>query len=118
MANAHNVHGIKLHVYPVKDLDKAKAFFTKLLGAEPYADSPYYVGFKVGDSEIGLDPNAHRMGVTTPINYLDVADVETSFHALVKSGVEVHQPLKEVSPGMKIAIMKDAEGNLFGLRQG
>ncbi|AKV03349.1 hypothetical protein AKJ09_10012 [Labilithrix luteola] len=117
MANALAVQGIKLHVYPVKDLEKAKAVFTKLLGTEPYADSPYYVGFKVGDQEIGLDPNAHRNGITAPLDYFQVADVETSFHALVKAGVEVHQPLKEVSPGLKIAIMKDADGNLIGLTQ-
>lgn len=43
-------------VYPVKDIAKAKAFFHELLGVEPYADDAYYVGFKVGNQDIGLDP--------------------------------------------------------------
>ncbi|MDQ1420582.1 MAG: hypothetical protein QOJ52_2544, partial [Acidimicrobiaceae bacterium] len=49
--------GIKLIVYPVKDAAKAKTLYSTLLGVEPYADAPYYVGFRVGDQEIGLDPN-------------------------------------------------------------
>ncbi len=46
--------GIKTVIYPVKNLSRAKALFAKLLGVEPYTDAPYYVGFKVGDQEIGL----------------------------------------------------------------
>jgi len=53
---------IKLFVYPVKDLAKAKALFSQLLGVAPYMDEAYYVGFKVGDQEIGLDPNGHSRG--------------------------------------------------------
>ena len=48
--------GIKTVIYPVKDIAAAKTLFSKLLGVEPYADQPYYVGFRVGDQEIGLDP--------------------------------------------------------------
>ena len=52
--------GIGLLVYPVKDLARAKALYAALLETEPYADAPYYVGFRVGDQEIGLDPNGHK----------------------------------------------------------
>ena len=55
---------VKLIVYPVKDLARAKAQFRKLLSVEPYVDGPYYVGFRVGDQEIGLDPNGHKDGMT------------------------------------------------------
>jgi hypothetical protein len=37
------------------------------LGVAPYVDAPYYVGFKVGELEVGLDPNGHRKGQTGPI---------------------------------------------------
>ena len=56
--------GVQLIVFPVKDIARAKTLYRTLLGAEPYADAPYYVGFKVGDQEIGLDPNGHRQGLT------------------------------------------------------
>ena len=38
---------IRTVVYPVKDFAKAKVFFRELLGVEPYADEPYYVGFRL-----------------------------------------------------------------------
>jgi hypothetical protein len=54
--------GVKTVIYPVNDLARAKAFYRILLGVEPYADQPYYVGFRIGDQEIGLDPNVTRPG--------------------------------------------------------
>ncbi len=41
--------GVTLVVYPVRNLDAAKALFREVLGVDPYADSPYYVGFRVGE---------------------------------------------------------------------
>jgi catechol 2,3-dioxygenase-like lactoylglutathione lyase family enzyme len=49
--------GIKTVLYSAADINRAKALFTKLLGVEPSVDSPYYVGFKVGDQDIGITPN-------------------------------------------------------------
>ena len=47
---------------PVTDLDAAKKLYTALLGAEPFADSPYYVGYMAEGVQIGLDPNGHAHG--------------------------------------------------------
>jgi len=46
---------ITLLVYPVKDVEKAKAFYGKFLDTEPYAEGAYDVGYRVGDQEVGLD---------------------------------------------------------------
>jgi hypothetical protein len=59
--------GIKTVIYPVKDIARAKSLFSQLLGAEPYADQPYYVGFRVGDQDIGLDPHGHKAVTTATI---------------------------------------------------
>ena len=40
--------GVFTVIYPVKDLDRAKAFFGALVGAAPDYDSPSYVQFNVG----------------------------------------------------------------------
>ena len=48
---------VKLLVFPVKDIEKAKTFYGKFLGVEPYVEAPYYVGYRVGEQEVGLDPN-------------------------------------------------------------
>ncbi len=104
---------IRLIVCPVKDIEKAKTFYSKFLDAEPYVASPYYVGYKLGDQEVGLDPSS-KVG---PIAYTDVQDIKSSLQALVKVGAEVVQDVKEVRDGLLIAQVKDIDGNVVGLRQ-
>jgi hypothetical protein len=58
--------GIKTFIYPVTDLARAKALYSKLLGVEPYMDEAYYVGFSVAGQDIGLDPHGHSQGMTGP----------------------------------------------------
>jgi predicted enzyme related to lactoylglutathione lyase len=106
--------GIKTIIYPVKDIAQAKAIFTKLLGVEPYADAPYYVGFRIGDQEIGLDPNGHAEGMTA---YYTVADIKTSLQSLVDAGSTTVQDVKDVGGGKLIASAKDPNGNIIGLTQ-
>lgn len=50
--------GMTTIIYPVRDIAQAKELYSKLLGVEPYADEVYYVGFRVGGQEVGLDPMA------------------------------------------------------------
>jgi predicted enzyme related to lactoylglutathione lyase len=104
---------ITLIVYPVKDREKARAFYSRFLDAEPYVDSAWYTGFKAGNLEIGLDPNA-KMG---PIAYTDVKDIKSSLQAMIEAGAEVVQDVMEVGGGLFIAQVKDADGNVAGLRQ-
>ena len=106
--------GIRTVVYPVKDLAKSKAFFRELLGMEPYADDAYYVGFKVGDQDIGLDPNGHREGMTV---YYHVDDIKKSLKSLVEAGAKTIQEIKDIGGGGLIASVKDADGNIIGLIQ-
>ena len=104
---------VKLIVYPVKDVEKAKEFYGTFLGVEPYVDGSYYVGYRVGDMEVGLDPNT-KVG---PIAYTDVTDIKSSLQTLVEAGAEVVQDVREVGGGLLIAQVKDADGNVVGLRQ-
>ena len=104
-------------VYPVTDLAKATALFTQFLGVEPYVSGGYYVGFKVGDGEIGLDPNGHRNGATGPISYYQVDDIKISLQTLLDNGAQVQQEVTDVGYGMLIATVKDADSNVIGLRQ-
>ena len=104
--------GIKTVIYPVKDIARAKPLFRNLLGVDPYVDQPYYVGFRVGDQDIGLDPNGHKAGVTA---YYHVDDIKKSMQLLLDSGAQVLQEVKNVGGGKLIAIARDAEGNLVGL---
>ena len=104
-------------IFPVKDLARAKKLYSELLGIGPYADEPYYVGYRVGDQEIGLDPNGHNQGMTGPVAYWDVNDIEKSLQALLDVGAQVNQGVKDVGGGKLIASIKDADGNILGLMQ-
>ncbi len=87
------------------------------LGVEPYVDSAYYVGFRVGDQEIGLDPNGHNKGMTGPIGYCQVDDIQKSLQVLLDAGAQTQQEVTNVGGGLLIAWVKDADNNLIGLRQ-
>ena len=104
---------LKLLVFPAKDIEKAKAFYNKFLGGEPYIDSPYYVGYKVGEQEVGLDPNSN----VGPIVYVDVNDIKSGLDEMTKVGAEIVQDVKAVGGGLLVAQLKDADGNIVGLRQ-
>jgi predicted enzyme related to lactoylglutathione lyase len=104
---------INLIVYPTQDVEAAKAFYGRFLDTEPYADSPYYVGYRVGDQEVGLDPNS-KLG---PIAYTDSPDIKRDLQALIDAGGEVVQDVTDVAGGLLIAQVKDAAGNVVGLRQ-
>ena len=106
--------GVQVVVYPVNDVAAAKERFGALLGVEPYADTPYYVGFKVAGQDIGLDPNGHRSGA---VAYVAVADIKARFQALIDAGSEVNEEVKDVGGGRLVGSVKDPDGNLVGLLQ-
>lgn len=111
------IQGIKLFIYPVADISQAKALYGKVLGIEPYADQPYYVGFRLGDVEIGLDPNGHRKGMTGPIDYWQVDDIKETLQTFRDAGAQVQDEVSDVGGGKLIASVKDADGNITGLVQ-
>jgi predicted enzyme related to lactoylglutathione lyase len=109
--------GVKTIIYPVKDLATAKNLYRRLLGVEPYADEAYYVGFRVGDQELGLDPRGRSKGMTGPIGYWEVDDIRGSLQALLDAGAETQQEITDVGGGKLIASVRDADGNVTGLAQ-
>ncbi|MEU1460569.1 VOC family protein [Streptomyces sp. NPDC005727] len=109
--------GVQTIIYPVKDLEKAKPLFAALLGVEPYADEPYYVGFKAAGQDVGLDPNGHAKGMTGPVPYWHVTDLRERLATLVAVGAELLQDAQDVGGGRLIAFVRDADGNLVGLLQ-
>lgn len=108
---------VKLIVYPVSDLTKAKEVFGKFLGVAPYVDSPYYVGYKTGDLEIGLNPNAVKQGITAPVTYVEVDDIRERLRMMTDTGARVVQDVRDVGGGLLVASVKDADGNILGFRQ-
>ena len=107
--------GIKTVLYPVKDMTQATKMFRKFLGVDPYAEQPYYVGFKVGEQDIGLVPNNPEGSVTA---FYHVDDIKNSLQILIDGGASIIQDIKNVGGGRLIASVKDKDENIIGLVQG
>lgn len=109
--------GLRTVVYKVGDLDKAKAWYTKILGFGPYFDESFYVGFNVGGYELGLDPDIseQKPGPGGYVAYWGVKDGAAAMKMLVAAGAQEQMALKDVGEGIKVGAVRDPFGNVFGV---
>jgi predicted enzyme related to lactoylglutathione lyase len=107
--------GIKTVLHPVTDLEKAKPVYTALLGVEPMADAPYYVGYEAEGQQIGLVPGGG--GMTSPVAYWHVADIEAKLAEVTAAGAAVKESPRDVGGGRLVATFTDPDGNVLGLIQ-
>ncbi len=108
---------IKTVLHPVSDLTAAKAVYTALLGFAPQHDSTYYVGFDAERQHVGLVPGGGPQGMTTPVAYWEVPDIEAKLAELTSAGATVREPVREVGGGRRVATVADPDGNVLGLLQ-
>jgi predicted enzyme related to lactoylglutathione lyase len=109
--------GIKTVLHPVSDLVAAKAVYTALLGIEPQADAPYYVGYDVEGQHIGLVPGGSTQGMTSPVAYWQVPDIEAKLAEVTAAGATVKEAAHDVGGGRLVASFTDPDGNVLGLLQ-
>ena len=109
--------GVNIVLYPVSDLASAKALFSTLLGTDPTSDAPYYVGFEVAGQQIGLDPSGKSRGMSGAAPFWDVDDIAGAVAALTAAGATVVEEAHDVGGGLLVAMVKDVDGNMIGLRQ-
>ncbi|HEX6696881.1 MAG TPA: VOC family protein [Solirubrobacteraceae bacterium] len=114
---ASSTQGIKTVLHPVSDLAKAKAVYGALLGVEPQADAPYYVGFEAAGQHIGLVPDGGPQGMTSPVAYWHVEDIEAKLAEVTAAGATVNEPAHDVGGGRLVATVTDPDGNVLGLLQ-
>jgi predicted enzyme related to lactoylglutathione lyase len=109
--------GIRTVLHPVSDLTKAKAVYAALLGTPPQTDSPYYVGFETEGQHIGLVPDGGPQGMTSPVAYWHVRDIEAKLAEVTAAGATVKEAAHEVGGGRLVATVTDPDGNVLGLIQ-
>jgi predicted enzyme related to lactoylglutathione lyase len=109
--------GIKTVLHPVSDLEKSKEVYTALLGVEPTADAPYYVGYDTAGQHIGLVPNGGPQGMTSPVAYWHVADIEAKLAEVTAAGATLKEAPRDVGGGRLVATVTDPDGNVLGLLQ-
>ena len=112
-----STQGIKTVLHPVTDLAKAKAVYAALLGVAPVADSGYYVGFETEGQQIGLVPGGAAQGMTSPVAYWHVADIEAKLAEVTAAGATIKEPPRDVAAGRLVATFTDPDGNVLGLIQ-
>jgi predicted enzyme related to lactoylglutathione lyase len=109
--------GIKTVLHPVSDLATAKPVYSALLGVPPDPDSSYYVGFEAAGQHIGLVPGGGPQGMTSPVTYWEVADIEAKLAEVTAAGATVKDPARDVGGGRLVATVTDPDGNVLGLLQ-
>jgi predicted enzyme related to lactoylglutathione lyase len=114
---------VKFVGIPVRDQDKAIAFWTKKVGLQIATDQPMgqgpgqrWIELKIPGAQTGLvlfTPPGHESRIGTFQNMsFAVDDVEKTYREFVERGVEFVQPPKKESWGTS-AIFKDPDGNSF-----
>lgn len=108
--------GLRTVIYHAADLDKAKEWYTQVLGVKPYFDQPFYVGFNVGGFELGLDPDMSTVTQgSNAVAYWGVEDAEAAYKRVLQLGAKVHNEVQEVGGGIRVASVTDPFGNVFGI---
>jgi predicted enzyme related to lactoylglutathione lyase len=112
---ASSTEGIKTVLHPVSDLTAAKAVYTALLGVPPQTDSDFYVGYEVAGQQIGLVPSGGPQGMTSPVAYWHVPDIEAKLAEVTAAGAAVKEAPHDVGGGRLVASFTDPDGNVLGL---
>jgi predicted enzyme related to lactoylglutathione lyase len=108
--------GLRTVIYHVDDLEKAKSWYSTILGKSPYFDQPFYVGFNVGGFELGLDPNINGVKKgNSPVAYWGVSNAETACKRLLELGAKKHTDVQDVGGDIRVATMLDPFENIFGI---
>jgi len=97
--------GLRTVIYPVSDMAQAKAWYSEVFGCSPYFDEPFYAGFSVGGFELGLIPD----GVPSAdgaMAYWGVSDAAAALERLARLQVAIHEQIKDVGGGIKVAAIK------------
>ena len=96
--------GLRTVIYPAPDLAAGKAWFTELLGIEPYFDQPFYVGYQVAGYELALDPNADpALGAIT---YWGVPSADAALARLHAAGATPNGEARDVGDGIRVATVR------------
>lgn len=103
-------------IYHVNDIEKARQWYIRITGIQPYFDEPFYVGFDINGFELGLDPdNTDIQKGNNSIAYWSVDDIEKAVEIFTNNGAVVVSPVQNVGGNISVAIVRDPFGNHVGL---
>lgn len=111
--------GLRTGIYHVKSITKAKEWYSKVLGVQPYFDQPFYVGYNVGGYELGLVPDENSGEKRSPssVAYWGVDDAHAAYQRLLDLGATSQEPVTDVGGGIMAGAVYDPFGNVLGVIQ-
>jgi predicted enzyme related to lactoylglutathione lyase len=110
--------GLRTCIYRVPDLPAAAEWYSNALGIKPYFNEPFYVGFNVGEYELGLHPQMNAVsGGENVETYWGVDDIQITFAHLLANGATAHEQPNNVGEDIWVAMLKDPWGNIIGIIQ-
>ena len=109
---ATQLNGLRTLIYPCADLRASTTWWRNFLGADPYFEEPFYVGFDVAGYELGLvrvdEPTSGAVA------YWAVDDVEASIADAVVAGATVREAAHDVGEGIVVGAVDSPHGDVIG----
>ena len=105
---------------PVKDIDRAVAFYTSKLGMRKTFENGSPVGFVIllkDKTEIHLTRCPNHTPQTYNVMHLIVSDADTLYNYLNESGVKIVKGLRDQEYGLRDFIVADPDGNRIDIGQ-
>ncbi|MEV5607445.1 VOC family protein [Streptomyces sp. NPDC052225] len=106
------------------DHDVLVGFYTKLFGAEeifrvPEKGRVFYLGLRIGDTDLGLVAKADPGGREAPRILLSIGvdDVDETLRRVTTLGGSVHGGPNDMPWGQRVAHIQDPDGNPVNLTQ-
>ncbi|MCW2534210.1 MAG: extradiol dioxygenase [Blastococcus sp.] len=106
------------------DIDRLHAFYTGLFGAEENIRFPddgptFYIGLKLGDSELGLssDAGVQPGSPGRMLLSIEVPEVDALLAKVEPLGGHVQGPANDMPWGQRVAHIADPDGNVVNLTQ-
>jgi predicted enzyme related to lactoylglutathione lyase len=111
-------------ILATRDVDRLRTFYATLFDASEVVRTPeegpvFYLGLRIGDSDLGLVSNA-EVQVGQPVRVLlsvDVADVDALLPRVEALGGSAPGPANDMPWGQRVAHISDPDGNVVNLTQ-
>lgn len=109
--------GLRTVTYKVKDLQKAKEWYSRAFQTQPYFDEAFYVGFNIAGYELGLIPEETESSDKCEgvITYWGVENIEEEYQRILVLGATEHEKPNNVGGELMVASLRDPWGNIIGI---
>jgi predicted enzyme related to lactoylglutathione lyase len=111
-------------IISTSDLDRLREYYARVFGATEVRRTPeqgplFYLGLRIGDSDLGLvaDDKAETGTPQRLLLSIEVESVDALLPVVEEAGGKVQGPPNDMPWGQRVAHTEDPDGNLVNLTQ-